>query len=59
VGHSYGIMGGVLAGVDRRVKAFVPIGGLARFTKNLAENRAGVWVEWRAHITPALLPQAL
>jgi len=60
VGHSYGgIMGGVLAGVDRRVKTFVLIGGLARYTKHLAESRADLWVEWRAHITPALLPQAL
>ena len=60
VGHSYGgIMGGVLAGIDRRVKTFVLAGGVARYTWHIAETDADVWNEWRKQFTPEQLAKAL
>jgi dienelactone hydrolase len=60
VGHSYGaIMGGVLVGIDRRVKTFVLQGAVARYTKHIAETEVDLWDGWRKQFTPEQLPGAL
>jgi cephalosporin-C deacetylase-like acetyl esterase len=59
-GHSYGgITGGVLAGIDRRVKTFALIGAIARYTSHIAENPAQLWVDWRKRIGPARIAEEL
>ena len=60
VGHSYGgILAGVLAGIDRRVKTFVLIGGVARYSRHIAVNQSDVWVQWRNRVGISNLPRAL
>src|SRR5207253_689506 len=54
-----GILGGVLAGVDRRVKTFVLVGGVALYTQHVTENQAEVWVDWRKQFTREQLTRAL
>ncbi len=60
VGHSYGaIMGGALVAVDKRVKTFVLLGGVARYTRHISEAQLDYWTAWRKRFTPAQLTEAL
>lgn len=60
VGHSIGgIMAGILAGIDHRVKTWVLVGGVARYSKHMAVNQSDVWVAWRRRIGAANLAGAL
>jgi pimeloyl-ACP methyl ester carboxylesterase len=60
VGHSYGgITGGVLVGIEPRIRAFVLIGAIARYSQHVAESRADLWVEWRQRIPGDLLAESL
>ena len=60
VGHSYGgIMGGVLVGLDSRVKTFVLIGAIARYTRHISETQIDYWINWRKRYTPEQLAEAL
>jgi dipeptidyl aminopeptidase/acylaminoacyl peptidase len=60
VGHSYGaIMGGVLVGTDPRVKTFVLAGGVARYTRHIAEAPVDFWAAWRKQFTPEQMGREL
>ena len=60
VGHSYGgIMGGALVTVEPRVKTFVLIGGVARYTRHISETEIDYWINWRKRFTPGQLADAL
>jgi len=60
VGHSYGaIMGGALVAVDKRVKTFVLVGGVARYTRHISETEMDYWINWRKRYTPEQLAKAL
>lgn len=48
VGHSYGgNAGAVLTAIDKRIKAFVLIGLVARYSLHVAENQAQYWKNYR------------
>jgi pimeloyl-ACP methyl ester carboxylesterase len=52
VGHSYGgISGSALVAVDPRVRAFVLIGAVARYTRHV-ESKIEYWEEWRKGMSP-------
>lgn len=58
VGHSYGgNAGAILAYVDKRVKAFVLLGLVARFTSHVQENLA--WKPYRESLTQQELADTL
>jgi pimeloyl-ACP methyl ester carboxylesterase len=53
VGHSYGgIAGGVLAGVEPRIAAFVLSGALASEVRHIKENGRSYWQEMRRNMSP-------
>jgi len=55
VGHSYGgISGSALVAMDRRVRAFVLIGAVARYTRHV-ESNIDYWNEWRKGMSPEQL----
>jgi cephalosporin-C deacetylase-like acetyl esterase len=55
VGHSYGgISGSALVAVDKRVRAFVLIGAVARYTRHV-ESNIEFWNEWRKGMSPEQL----
>jgi pimeloyl-ACP methyl ester carboxylesterase len=60
VGHSYGgISGSAMVAVDRRVRAFVLIGAVARYTRHVGETKIDYWDEWRKGMSPEQLAAAL
>ena len=53
VGHSYGgIAGGVLAGIEPRIAAFVLIGSLPSEARHIQENHSPYWQEMRRNMCP-------
>jgi len=60
VGHSFGgVMGGVLVGIDPRVRTFVLLGAVARYTQHISETDVDIWLDWRKQFTPQQLAHAL
>lgn len=54
VGHSYGgVAGGVLAGVEPRISAFVLMGALTSESDHIMENQSPYWQEMRSRMSPA------
>ncbi len=54
IGHSYGaIAGGVLAGVEPRISAFVLIGAVPSYAKHIQENQSPYWQEMRKSMSAA------
>jgi pimeloyl-ACP methyl ester carboxylesterase len=52
VGHSYGgIAGGVLAGVESRISAFVLIGTIPSYARHIRENRSAYWQDMRRNMS--------
>src|SRR5262249_8885204 len=52
IGHSYGgIVGGVLAGIEPRITAFVLIGALPSEARHIQENRSSYWQEMRRNMS--------
>lgn len=52
VGHSYGgIAGGVLAGVESRIAAFVLIGAVPSYARHIQENRSPYWQVMRRNMS--------
>jgi dienelactone hydrolase len=59
-GHSYGgIMGGVLVAVEPRMRAFVLIGAIPRYSDHMGASPADFWVQWRKHIGARNIAAAL
>jgi pimeloyl-ACP methyl ester carboxylesterase len=53
VGHSYGgIAGGVLAGVEPRIAAFVLSGAIVSEARHIRENGSSYWQEMRRNMSP-------
>jgi pimeloyl-ACP methyl ester carboxylesterase len=53
VGHSYGgITGGVLAGVEPRIAAFVLSGAIVSEARHIRENGSSYWQEMRRNMSP-------
>ena len=60
VGHSYGaVAGGVLAGVEPRIRAYVLLGGLASEAEHIRDNRSPYWLAMRQGMTPDEFTQTL
>jgi dienelactone hydrolase len=60
VGHSYGgISGSALVSEDKRVRAFVLIGAVARLTRHVGETQIDYWNDWRKGMSPEQLAAAL
>lgn len=58
VGHSYGgIAGGVLAGIEPRIAAFVLIGAVPSYARHIEENQG--WVGMRKSMSPAEFTRTL
>jgi pimeloyl-ACP methyl ester carboxylesterase len=58
VGHSYGgVSGSALIAVDERVRAFVLVGIVARYTRHV-ETKDDYWSEWRKGMSPEQLAAA-
>ncbi len=60
VGHSYGaVAGGVLAGVEPRLKALVLVGGLVSESEHIRASQSPYWQEMRARMSPAEFERTL
>jgi pimeloyl-ACP methyl ester carboxylesterase len=54
IGHSYGgIAGGVLAGIEPRIAAFVLIGALPSFAEHMEKDQASYWQDMRKSMSSA------
>ena len=54
VGHSYGgVAGGVLAGIEPRISAFVLIGAVPSEALHMQENKSPYWQEMRRRMSAA------
>jgi len=49
----------VLVGIEPRIRAFVLIGAVARYSRHVAESRADLWVEWRQRTPGDLFAESL
>src|SRR5207302_4234766 len=60
VGHSYGgISGSALVAHEPRVRTFVLIGAVARYTRHAGETKIDYWDEWRKGMSPEQLAETL
>jgi dienelactone hydrolase len=60
VGHSYGsVAGAALVAHEKRIKTFVLIGDVARYTRHVGETDVDVWIEWRKGMSSEQLAKEL
>jgi pimeloyl-ACP methyl ester carboxylesterase len=60
VGHSYGaVSGSALVAADKRIRTFVLVGGVARWTRHVGETDISDWIDWRKGMSPEELPRTL